>query len=156
MAQGKTTKLLRPFMLKGAIAFRATDLTHAFMRLSRHFRDLALNKNSSMIEGGQIEVAVLKREEDAPAPKGKNPWQEAITEALVVNCIYTKEHDDNPQKAIHDLLSWEIKVALDPAVSADARALIEQGIEKAKADAIQSSVAIGETPNRNARAPDAG
>lgn len=54
-------------------------------------------------------------------------WRDEVIEALVVNCIYSHKHDLNPSLALHDLISWEIRVALDPAVSSDAQALIERG-----------------------------
>jgi len=50
-------------------------------------------------------------------------WRDAIIDALVIAHIYRAEHDDDPRKALHDLLAWEVSVALDPLVSADARAL---------------------------------
>jgi len=67
---------------------------------------------------------------------GKNPWQEAVIEALVVDCIYENKHDTNPIKALNDLIQWEHKIALDPAVSAEARALVEQGIAIGKSGAV--------------------
>jgi hypothetical protein len=53
-------------------------------------------------------------------------WRDAVTDALVVSHIYRAEHDSDPRKAINDLLCWEAKIALDPAVSKDAAALVEQ------------------------------
>ena len=57
-------------------------------------------------------------------------WKEAIIDALVVGHIYTKEHETEPRKALHDLICWEIQIALDPAVSSDAQALIAKGREE--------------------------
>lgn len=59
-------------------------------------------------------------------------WREAVLNELIVAHIYTKEHDTNPTKAIHDAITWNCQVALDPAVSSDAQALIAQERERAE------------------------
>ena len=51
-------------------------------------------------------------------------WREAVLNELIVAHIYTKEHDTNPRKAIQDAINWNCQIALDPAVSSDARKLI--------------------------------
>ena len=56
-----------------------------------------------------------------------NAWKEAVIEKLVVDCIYADRHEFDPEKAINDLLTYEIQIALDPAVSQAARDLIERG-----------------------------
>lgn len=50
-----------------------------------------------------------------------NPWREAIIDALVVSHIYRAEHEDSPRMALHDLIAWEVTIALDPPVSSGAR-----------------------------------
>lgn len=60
-------------------------------------------------------------------------WKREVIEALIINCIFIAEHEHNPRRALNDLISWEVQVALDPAVSSDAAALIERGrVEAAK------------------------
>lgn len=59
----------------------------------------------------------------AGAQPESNAWRGALVDALVVACIYRAEHDADPRKAIRDLLDWERTLALDPEISADARAL---------------------------------
>ena len=54
----------------------------------------------------------------------ENPWKAALIEKLVVSHIYQAVHEDDPEKALNDLLNWEIQVALDPAVSEPAAALL--------------------------------
>ena len=56
-----------------------------------------------------------------------SPWKDAVINELVVAHIYRAEHDSDPRKAIRDAITWNCQVALDPAVSSDARALIERG-----------------------------
>jgi hypothetical protein len=60
----------------------------------------------------------------------KNEWQEAIIDALVIRHIYKYEHENNPRKALNDILNWEVMVALDPLVSSEAQALYQLGIQK--------------------------
>lgn len=50
-------------------------------------------------------------------------WRVAVTEALIVDCIYRKEHVSDPELAVRDLCEWEQKMALDPAISVEARQL---------------------------------
>lgn len=60
-------------------------------------------------------------------PEARNPWRDAVTDALVAGGIYSAEHDANPRKAVADLIAWEIEIALDPAVSERAAALVAAG-----------------------------
>lgn len=53
-----------------------------------------------------------------------NDWKEAVIDQLVVYHIYNKTHDDNPRKAINDLLQIVQDIALDPKVSDEARKLL--------------------------------
>lgn len=57
----------------------------------------------------------------------ENSFKEQVIEHLIVDCIYQNEHDTNPRKAVQDLISWEVQIALDPQVSSEAAALIERG-----------------------------
>lgn len=54
-------------------------------------------------------------------------WKDSIIEKLIVSHCYKAEHETNPELAINDLISWEVNVALDPAVSEQAQALIDRG-----------------------------
>lgn len=51
-------------------------------------------------------------------------FKRVLVDALVTAHIYTSEHESDPSKALHALLSWEIAVALDPRVSNEAAALV--------------------------------
>jgi hypothetical protein len=76
-------------------------------------------------------VAMVAREdgryvryEDAQA------WKDAVIEACIASCIDWDEND--PMKTLHNLICWEVKIALDPAVSNEAAALIQRGRDEAK------------------------
>ncbi len=58
-------------------------------------------------------------------------WKDAIDDALV--CCEMVASED-PRESLHRLISWEVMVALDPAVSEDARKL--RDTYKAEADLI--------------------
>lgn len=59
--------------------------------------------------------------------EGAESFRDAVIDALVNLHIYTTEHDTDPRKAIADLIETETNIALDPAVSSNARALIDRG-----------------------------
>lgn len=61
----------------------------------------------------------------------KNPWKSAIIDELVVDCIYSAEYEADPRKALADVIEWNVQVALDPRVSADARKLQQDAIDAA-------------------------
>lgn len=90
------------------------------MRGYLYGRSETLNAFSWFLPGWQART-------ESTAPLDRNAWQDAVIDALVVNCIYTKEHDADPRKALGDLILREQKIALDPAVSAEARALQGSG-----------------------------
>lgn len=73
------------------------------------------------------EIERLKAAQQKETPAKQNEWKEAVIEKLIVCHIYQKKHDDDPIGALNDLLSWEIKIALDPQVSSEAQALIDRG-----------------------------
>lgn len=54
-------------------------------------------------------------------------FRDVVIEGLAVSHSLTAEHETNPRKAVADLISWHVQVALDPAVSSQAQALIERG-----------------------------
>lgn len=58
-------------------------------------------------------------------------WREAVIDELCSLHIYGAEHDADPRKAVRDIIEWNQRLALDPAVSAEARALHTQGWNEA-------------------------
>jgi len=53
------------------------------------------------------------------------PWKAAVIDGLVVSHCIRAEHETNPRKALDDLISWHVAVALDPSVSSDAVKLLD-------------------------------
>jgi hypothetical protein len=62
----------------------------------------------------------------------RNPWKSAVIEALIVNHIFRVSHESDPVRALADLVDWECKVALDPAVSKEAQELVIESAADAK------------------------
>ena len=60
-----------------------------------------------------------------------NEWRVAVTDALVVNWAYRFDHEHDPRQAVRDLIAQEIFFALDPTISLQAKALVEQGVIQA-------------------------
>ncbi len=54
-------------------------------------------------------------------------WKDALQEAGVIDWCLTKENEDDPCKLLADIVSYNVQIALDPAVSSDAQALIDKG-----------------------------
>jgi len=50
-------------------------------------------------------------------------FREAVIDELVCAHIYNSSHDDNPAKAIKDVIDWNVEVALDARVSNSAAAI---------------------------------
>lgn len=62
-------------------------------------------------------------------------WKRAVIEALIISWAYRPEHETNPRKAMHDFAVAEAQYALDPRISAEARALVQRGYEQGLAEA---------------------
>ena len=109
--------------------------------------------DSTIIDEGEnyrSELADLR----ARAEKAEQ-FREAVMDALVVSHIYVPEHDTNPRKAINDLICWEQKIALDPLVSSDARALIERAVAGCAEDCAIQVAAREKAEQENARLREA-
>lgn len=98
------------------------------------FEELSVVENYSMFF--QFAQAVLRQ---------NNDFYNAVVDELVCCHIYSKEHDSNPRKAIQDMIKWNCDVALDPAVSRDAQALIDRGV-KLERDACANLAAVLRDP----------
>lgn len=66
--------------------------------------------------------------------KDSEGWKECVIEELIVSHIYSKQHENDPHKAIHDAISWNVEVALDPKVSKEAQDLFDRGYEAGRRD----------------------
>lgn len=90
--------------------------------MKKRLRQLRLDLARRLLSGMDF---VVRRKGDDPL-KWYDWYRELINESIVC-WTYTKEHEENPRKCLQDVIQWNMQVALDPAVSADARALIERG-----------------------------
>lgn len=68
-----------------------------------------------------------------------NPWKQAVIERLVVAHIYSAEHENDPLKAVFDLLAYESDLAADPRVSAAAERLVMRAMAHARDAAISEA-----------------
>lgn len=62
-------------------------------------------------------------------------WKEVVINAAIVSWCYKREHETNPQLALHDVVCIEVDYALDPRISTDARELERRGYERGLAEA---------------------
>lgn len=62
----------------------------------------------------------------APAQPA-DQWKQAIDDELVCCHIGTVDTFPDAKTALKNLIDWHVQIALDPAISSDARALVERG-----------------------------
>lgn len=74
--------------------------------------------------------ANLKRATSAMSNDTSDEWKNVIIEELVCSYIYQSIHEIDPKKALTDVINWNVEVALDPAVSADAKKLVDKTVEQ--------------------------
>ncbi len=67
--------------------------------------------------------------------------QSVLEDACVCACIDITP--DDPRKMLNDVISWHVAVALDPAVSSDARRLWDSGRAEMLAELLSGEVANG-------------
>ena len=72
--------------------------------------------------------ANLKRATSAMSNDTSNEWKNEIIEELVCAHIYQSIHEIDPKKALTDAINWNVDVALDPAVSSDAKKLVDKTV----------------------------
>jgi hypothetical protein len=89
-----------------------------------------------------LEIQLLKSNEsiemlDREVGKYQNQWKyadnyrKAVVEYLVVNHLWKfTEHGDDPVAMMAEIIKWETKMALDPAISKPAKNLITRGVRK--------------------------
>ena len=100
--------------LLGKVAMNAVD---DFVCASgQKYADLMRQADSSALDAAIAE---------AIADEKQNPWKQAIINELVVSHILNAAHETDPRKALAALVDYECEVALDPAVSKEAQALLE-------------------------------
>lgn len=61
------------------------------------------------------------------APTESPEWRKAVQNELVVLHLLDASNEENPRKALADIIEWNVKIALDPAVSKEARDLQASG-----------------------------
>jgi hypothetical protein len=66
--------------------------------------------------------------------ESKNPWKAAVIDYLVCAFLLNKENSKNPKQALHDIVSWEVELALDPRVSQRAYRLLQSTPEEYQND----------------------
>ena len=60
-------------------------------------------------------------------------WRDEIIDICIINFL-SMDWDANPRETIAKLIQWEIEMALDPRISAQAQDLINQGYAMACRD----------------------
>lgn len=96
----------------------------ALGKIARYIVDLEADRDHA-----SDACASVQRERDA--------WKGALIDELIVAHIYKKEHEYDPKRALADAITWNVRVAMDPAASSDAAALIDRGRQEVLRDAVE-------------------
>ncbi len=59
-----------------------------------------------------------------------DPWREAVIDRLVTLNALGPRNENNPKRAVEDVVFWETLIALDPRVSSAAAALEDAGFRR--------------------------
>ncbi len=101
------------------------------LRYQQIMSDLGMPNSRSLLQALQqvaMEAAMEARAALAREPEPEpNPWRQAIDEALIVACLAPIGDNETAEQALARLVAWEVKIALDTAVSSEAAALVERG-----------------------------
>lgn len=89
-------------------------------------RDIHIGGEVVVIRQWCDEAAARIRELELEVEATK-AWKEEVLEGLGGAGIYRADHNNDPKQALHDLICWEVSVALDPRVSQAARDLTADG-----------------------------
>jgi Arc/MetJ-type ribon-helix-helix transcriptional regulator len=108
-----TESQAREAKLRDALTKIANNTIHWYSSIQDAKEALALPTNDTALQ-------------DFLEDEHQNPWKAVLIDEIVCIGIYTKEHDKNPKKALHEVILWNQAVAIDPAVSTDAATLIKQ------------------------------
>jgi len=65
--------------------------------------------------------------EDDRESEARDKWKDTVIDALVASAAFRKEHENDPEKALTALVKMETAMALDPAISIEAEALVQRG-----------------------------
>lgn len=66
-----------------------------------------------------------------PAREAPTDFKRYLIDQLVIYGIYQRAHENDPARALSDLVQWNVHVALDPAASSDAVRLQNQAYQRA-------------------------
>ena len=103
---GELAAELRHF-IAGYLQMRGLDPEHVYSihrgdAMEAHLRISRLSRIAELLEH--------------PAPP-HDPWKEVLLNALVCNFLLEKEHENDPKKALNDLIAWEKQLATDPLIN---------------------------------------
>ncbi|HJS04090.1 MAG TPA: hypothetical protein VJ832_11450 [Variovorax sp.] len=67
------------------------------------------------------------KRKDACEREARDAWKDTVMDALVSSAAFRKEHENDPEKALTALVKMKTCMALDPAISIEAEALVQRG-----------------------------
>ena len=97
------------------VCSQCDPLLKTLRRIARGLEPMGITPND---DDGDLQLPIKALEQ--------SEWERVLIERLAVLHILSPEHETNPSKALHDIISYEVLISLDPSVSSDAVALIEK------------------------------
>ena len=89
--------------------------------------DTGLRFVATTVSEAHLQAALRRLTVAVEGTQAANPWREAIDAELVCLHLGTVDSFPSAKFALDALINWHVRVALDPEVSSDARALIDKG-----------------------------
>ena len=124
----KTSQIARDPVLGEDTYFYLTKHHGDLQAAMEDMENVHYHLHEKRVEVIRKKIEAIIYDNKGPAPNGSgNDWKDAVIEACIVSWCYKNEHENNPTKAIADLISWETTIALDPSISCEAQALVDQG-----------------------------
>jgi len=94
--------------------------------------------NTAIVEDGTVARRMLMRvvsqvhDETIVTPVPMNRWQAAIDREMTTAMLGVANDHDDPHALLQQIIQWNVMVALDPAVSDGAAALVDSGLALAE------------------------
>ena len=92
---------------------------------ARPYESEWISSDSAWDDSAMQAYATAAVEQDRGSAPPDGSWRQAVDEALIACALDCTSSHDDPKAALSKLIDWHVQVALDPAVSSAAQALID-------------------------------
>jgi hypothetical protein len=108
---------------------RYENIAHAITVAGQKTDEVArLEADVARLDSSLREVRERKDQRITELVQQLSRWKDEITDMAVVDWSLSEANKDNPKQMVADMIENAVRQALDPAISADAQKLIDQGM----------------------------